>query len=121
MFKELRFFTPNAVMLASPLNHYDCYLPLHRPETMPDPRDLQLFDLIYGGASPLVPIGGDWSANFFNPTRATDVYRDQLAGLRLTIRGVQQRADHLTSSDVEDLGFAPEDLIPYSTLMGQRG
>jgi hypothetical protein len=120
MFKEIRFFCPNAVMLASPVNHYDCFLPRHRRDTMPDPRDLDLFDLIYGDVAPQVPIGGDWSANFFNPTRATEVYRDQLADLRMTIRGVQQQADQLTSRDVEGLGFAPEDLTPYSTLMALR-
>ena len=118
---EVRFFCPNGAMMATVTNHYDCYLPHHRPDTLPDPRDLKLFDLIYGSVSPCVPIGGDWSANFLNPTRAREVYEAQLASLGLTIDRIRSRTRNLTPQDVADLGFGPEDLMPYSTLMGLEG
>jgi uracil phosphoribosyltransferase len=118
---EVRFFCPNGAMTASVTNHYDCYLPRHRPDTLPDPRDLSLFDLLYGEASPWVPIGGDWSANFLNPTRASEVYETQLGSLGLTIEGIRTRTRDLTLEDVVSLGFDPQDLMPYSTLMGLKG
>lgn len=118
---NVQFFCPNGAMMASVANHYDCYLPRHRPGTLPDPRDLKLFDLVYGKASPWVPIGGDWSANFLNPTRATEVYETQLGSLGLTIEGIRTRARNLSPDDVVSLGFEPEELMPYSTLMGLKG
>ncbi len=118
---EIRFFCPNGAMMASVANHYDCYLPRHRPGTLPDPRDLSLFDLVYGKASPWVPIGGDWSANFLNPTRAREVYETQLGSLGLTIETIRTRTRNLSLDDVVSLGFDPEELMPYSTLMGLKG
>lgn len=118
---EVRFFCPNGAMMTTVTNHYDCYLPRHRPNTLPDPRDLSLFDLIYGKASPWVPIGGDWSANFLNPTRAKEVYETQLGSLGLTIDTIRTRTRSLSLEDVVSLGFDSEELMPYSTLMGLKG
>jgi hypothetical protein len=118
---RVRFFCPNGAMMATVANHYDCYLPRHRPNTLPDPRDLSLFDLIYGKASPWVPVGGDWSANFLNPTRASEVYGAQLGSLGLTIDAIRNRTRNLSLEDVVGLGFDPEELMPYSTLMSLKG
>ena len=119
--KNFRFFCLNAVVAASVANHYDCYLPRHRPDTMPDPHDLALADAIYGQEiAAWVPIGGDWSANYLNPTRARDVYEEQLASLGVTGDTINERLQSIRVEEMAELGFAPRDLMPYSTLLGLR-
>jgi hypothetical protein len=116
--EKFRFFCLNGAITASAINHYDCYLPRHRPDTLPDPNDILLFDTIYGEHAPWIPIGGDWSANHLNPTRATEVFAEQLDGLGLTIDGVVDKLSGITPEDMVEAGFRLEDLMPYSTLLG---
>ncbi|MFC2031553.1 hypothetical protein ACFLWA_12610 [Chloroflexota bacterium] len=119
--KQLRFFCLNTVIAASMANHYDCYLPRHRPETMPDPQDLRLFDTIYGQEiAAWVPFGGDWSANYLNPTRATRVFEEQLGPLGVTSEGIMERTRAISLEEMEELGFDRPSLMPYSTLLGLR-
>jgi hypothetical protein len=116
--KSFRFFCLNAVVAASMANHYDCYLPWHRPETMPDPQDLALFEAIYGQEiAAWVPIGGDWSANYLNPTRAMDVFEEQLTSLGTTSKRINERLHSIRVEEMVELGFAARDLMPYSTLL----
>ena len=119
--KNFRFFCLNAVVAASVANHYDCYLPRHRPMTMPDPQDLALFDAIYGKEiAAWVPIGGDWSANYLNPTRAMEVYEEQLASLGVTSETINERLQSMRVEEMAELGFAARDLMPYSTLLSLK-
>jgi hypothetical protein len=119
--EELKFFCLNGAITATVINHYDCYLPRHRPETLPDPNDIALFDQIYGEHAPWIPIGGDWSANHLNPTRARQVFAEQLGGLGLTIGMIVDNLSGILPEEMAAAGFPIGDLMPYSTLLGLQG
>lgn len=114
-----RFFCLNGVLAASLKNHYDCFLPVHRPGSLPDPRDVRLMETIYGSAIfGRICVGGNWTANYLTPLTAKRVLEEQLAPMELTSQQIP--VSEVNEQTIWQLGYRIDELTPYSTLLSAK-
>ena len=87
-------------------------LPHNEPWRWADPKEVKVLEQLFGNVAKKICVGGDWSRNFFNPSKTREEFIKWWGEQGYTIKDLEENSN---LQAIEKIFPNLDDITPYST------